>query len=202
MTHSFILALMETQPTLKIGTILERSLPIAMVPCWGSYEKTKGSLRLAKEGDTLFLRYMLRSPFLRRMVQQHNQDVSDDSCAGLLLKKKGAEQYLHLQCSASGALRAWWITMEGERTLLSSSLLEKIPVTVTLLENSNAQSRWSVEIHLNLKELKFSPSSQLLGNFYSCDEQAESKYYLLVHEIGTLEPDLEVPSAFMALEFH
>lgn len=197
----FILAPMETQPTLIVGNALERSLPVALVPCWGSYDKTEGSVRLAREGNTLSLRYMVRTPLLRRMVQQHNQEVSDDSCVGLLIKAENAEQYLHLQCSASGALRSWWINREGERTLLPVPLLETIPVTVTLLENSNAQSRWSVEIHLDLKELNISAESQLLGNFYSCCELPEQKYFLLAQETGTLEPDMEVPSAFMALEF-
>ncbi len=136
------------------------------------------------------------------MVQQHNQEVSDDSCVGLLLKTIDTGQYLHLQGSASGALRAWWITDEGERTLLPSALLETIPVTVTLLENSNAQSRWSIEMELDLKALKISSDSPpLLGNFYSCCEQTDMKHYLLAQESGTLEPDVEVPSAFMALEF-
>jgi len=199
--HSFILASMETQPTITVGSMLERSLPVALVPCWGSYEKTEGSLRLAKQGDTLSLRYMLRSPLLRRMVQEHNLEVCDDSCVGLLLKSKESEQYLHLQCSASGALRSWWVSNEGERTLLPSSLLETIPVTVTILENSNAQSRWSVEMHLDLKALKIDTDGPLFGNFYSCAEQTDQKYYLLAHETGTLEPNVEVPSAFMALEF-
>ncbi|MGD9927662.1 MAG: carbohydrate-binding family 9-like protein [Sphaerochaeta sp.] len=193
---------METQPTLIVGDTLERSLPVALVPCWGSYEKTEGSLRIAKEGTILSLRYMVRTPFLRRMVQQHNQDVSDDSCVGLLIKAEETEQYLHLQCSASGALRSWWINREGERTLLPVSLLETIPVTVTLLENSNAQSRWSVEMHLDLKELNIPADGRLLGNFYSCCELSGQQYYLLAQETGTLEPDMEIPSAFMRLEYH
>jgi hypothetical protein len=80
--------------------------------------------------------------------------------------------------------------------------LETIPVTVTLLENSNAQSRWSVEMHLDLKELNIPADGRLLGNFYSCCELSGQQYYLLAQETGTLEPDMEIPSAFMRLEYH
>lgn len=181
-----------------MGNTLERTLPIPLLPCWGSWEKTEGSLRISKEGSLLHLRYMMKSPSLRRMVVQHNGEVSEDSHVGLLLRNGNDGIYLHLQCSASKALRAWWVSSDGKRSLLTVDQLSSIPVTVTLLENSNVQSRWSVEIKLNLDAIGFTSASSLWGNAYSCTEM----HYLLMHDTGTLAPDVEVPSSFLRFEEH
>lgn len=181
-----------------IGNSLERTLPVPLLPCWGTWEKTEGSLRIAREGPILLLRYMIRSPSLRRMVVQHTGEVSEDSHVGLLLRNGNDGIYLHLQCSASKALRAWWVSSDGKRSLLAVDQLASIPVKVTLLENSNAQSRWSVEIQIDLPSIGFSSASSLWGNAYSCTE----KHYLLMSDTGTLAPDVEVPSAFLRFEEH
>ncbi|MGH0052886.1 MAG: carbohydrate-binding family 9-like protein [Sphaerochaetaceae bacterium] len=191
---------MEKQPTLIIGNNLDKGIPVALLPCWGTYENTEGALRLAREGDILSLRYMMRSPYLRRMVQEHNQEVSEDSCVGLLLQSKGSEAYVHLQCSASKALRGWSIR-GGERRILPVSLLETFSVAVTIVENSNVQSRWNLELSLDLKSLGLSLDRPILGNFYSCTEKTGQQYYLVANEIGTLAPNWEVPSSFLPLQF-
>ncbi len=197
---------MDTESTIIVGTSdLEHSLPIALTSCWGSYDRTEGSVRLAEAGTTLYLRYMMGSPQLRRMATAHNQDVCDDSSVGAILQRSDSHAMIHIQCSAAGFVKVSSTDEEGNETLMDSSLFEGIFNNLTLFENTNTYSRWSIQLSVDLKLLGLLKEGETLetvkirGNFYSCGEKLDQRYYLLAHEVGTLEPDLVNPAYFADL---
>ena len=75
------------------------------------------------------------------------------------------------------------------------------------MENSNTQSRWTLEISLPLLALGLVEEGedlrnvQLRGNFYCCGDKLAVPHFLAASEIGTLKPDFHCPSYFVPLTF-
>ena len=87
---------------IRIGQqAMERVLPIALIPLWGEYEGVEASVRLRWEESKLVLRFMVAAPELRRMTQQHNEAVWEDSCVEAFLQREGSDEYVNVECSAS-----------------------------------------------------------------------------------------------------
>ncbi|MGE4526290.1 MAG: carbohydrate-binding family 9-like protein, partial [Sphaerochaeta sp.] len=127
---------------------LAQTLPISLIPLWGEYEGVEASVRMAWENQLLHLRYQVREPQLRRMVTEHNGRVWEDSCVEAFLQREGQEVYVNVECSASLSMLAGRGEGRANRTLFPPDFIQTIDHTVEILENSNKQSRWTLEVSL------------------------------------------------------
>ena len=186
---------------------LDRALPLMLTPCWTEAENVQASVRLSWQENRLFVAFSVCEPQLRRMVQEHNQRVWEDSCVEVFLKREDSDEYINVECSASGSLLIAKGSQRSGRKPFDHSVVESVPVKITILENNNKQSRWKAELELDLimltilKEEESLPEISLFGNCYCCGDLLDEPHYLCASEIGTLKPDFHTPEYFVPLEF-
>ncbi len=186
---------------------LAQTLPISLIPLWGEYEGVEASVRMAWENQLLHLRYQVREPQLRRMVTEHNGRVWEDSCVEAFLQREGQAAYVNVECSASLSMLVGRGEGRANRMLFPPDFMQTIDHTVEILENSNKQSRWTLQVSLPLDLLGLVKpgedlrSVQLKGNFYCCGDKHAVPHFLAVSEIGTLKPDFHAPSYFTPIRF-
>ncbi len=186
---------------------LEHTLPISLLPLWGEYDEVEAAVRLMWENQIIRLRYQVREPQLRRMVTQHNGRVWEDSCVEAFLQREGCDSYVNIECSASSAMLIGKGEGRSDRTLFSEQFIQTIEHSVEILENSNKQSHWALEISLPLVALGLVEKGEdlrdvrLKGNFYCCGDKLAAPHYLAAFEIGTLKPDFHAPAYFAPIRF-
>ena len=186
---------------------IERALPISLIHCWTEVEGVEASVRLSYKDTTLYLSYMVQEPQLRRMVTEHNGRVWEDSCVEVFLKRADKDEYINIECSASSKLLIAQGPERAGRIKLPVSLIETIPVRISILENNNYRSRWKAELQLDLQTLGLVEKHEsladvaLCGNLYWCGDLHEQKHYLAAAQIGTLEPDFHTPQFFVPFHF-
>ena len=186
---------------------MDTALPIPLLPQWGEWEGIEASVRLRREGQRLHVRFMVRERELRRMVTAHNDAVWKDSCVEAFLQREGRDEYVTVECSASGRMLVARGPGRADRTFFSPSYIDTIPLGVTILENSNLQSRWRADLVLDLVGLGLSEEGErmedvrLRGNFYKCGDELAVPHYLAAGEIMTSAPDFHRPEYFIPLTF-
>ncbi len=186
---------------------LAQVAPIPLSPLWTAAPKVAANLRLVRDGATLVAKFSVVEPQLRRMVTEHNGPVWEDSCVELFLQRSDSEEYVNIECSASTAMLVGRGTERAGRELFDPAFIESIPTTVTLLENSNAQSRWSAQIHIDLLAFGLLKAGEeitelaLKGNFYKCGDALKEPHHLAAAEILTPKPDFHRPEFFIPISF-
>jgi hypothetical protein len=186
---------------------MDRALPIALVPLWGEYPQVEARARLRYEGRHLHVRFMATEPQLRRMVTDHNGRVWEDSCVEIFLQREGQDEYVNVECSASTKMLVARGTNREDRERWPIDFIDKIPCSVTILENSTAKSRWKAEIALDLVALGLVGADEpmgevvLRGNLYKCGDKLKEPHYLAAFPIGTLKPDFHRPEFFVRFSF-
>ncbi|HKL58696.1 MAG TPA: carbohydrate-binding family 9-like protein [Sphaerochaeta sp.] len=197
----------ETMVVRVTGGSLERALPLPLHACWGGAKDVEASVRLSHEGRFLFLRYTIQEPQLRRMCTEHNQKVYTDSCMEIFLQREGDEEYVNFEFSASTKALVGKGKERAGRTLYPSFVLEQIPITLTLLENNNNQSRYRLDVAIDLvlfglmKEGETASFIKLKGNMYKCGDELKEPHHLCYAPIGTLKPDFHTPTYFVPFTF-
>ncbi len=193
---------------IRIGQqAMERVLPIALIPLWGEYEGVEASVRLRWEESKLVLRFMVAAPELRRMTQQHNEAVWEDSCVEAFLQREGSDEYVNVECSASTRMLVARGSSRHGRVYYPVEFIDTIPLTITVLEHSNERGRWRADLELDLVALGLMKSDErmedvrLRGNFYACGDKTEAPYYLAAGEIMTAAPDFHRSEYFIPLSF-
>lgn len=186
---------------------LDAALPQALNQNWEEDERVQASVRLSHDDRNLFLRFAVQEPQLRRMCQEYNGAVWEDSCVEAFLQVEGEKEYLNFEFSASTKV----LVGKGEgrpgRRKWDVSEVEQIPVTFTLLENTKDQSRWNLEVTIDLVSFGLLQSGQpiedvkLRGNFYCCGDKHKQKHYLSYAPIETLKPDFHTPMFFTPIRF-
>lgn len=180
-------------------------VPLLLSPSWDEAEGVQVSLRLNHDSKYLQVHFSVMEKQLRRMCTNHNEPVYTDSCVEVFLQKQGEAEYINFEFSASGKALVGRGTGREGRTLFPVSLIEQIPVTVTILENNLDKSFWKLDAYLDLAQFGLCDegqdlgSLQLKGNFYKCGDALEHPHYLSYAPIGTLKPDFHTPSYFVPI---
>lgn len=181
--------------------------PIALTHLWGEYEGVEASLRLRWEEEKLFIRFTVREPQLRRMTRAHNEAVWEDSCVEAFLQREGEEEYVNVECSASTRMLVARGSSRHDRRYYPVEFIDAIPLSVTILEHTNARSRWRADLELDLVALSLMKSGErmedvkLRGNFYKCGDKLDEPHYLAAGEIMTAAPDFHRSEYFIPLIF-
>jgi hypothetical protein len=180
-------------------------VPLLLNPSWDEAEGIQVSLRLNHDKKFLHVHFSVVEKQLRRMCTNHNEPVFTDSCVEVFLQKKGESGYVNFEFSASGKALVGYGTGRQGRTLFPVSVIEQIPITVTLLENTLQKSFWKLDASLDLSLFGLADQGQdlgsleLQGNFYKCGDGLKQPHYLSYGPIGTLKPDFHTPSFFIPI---
>ncbi len=186
---------------------IERALPLPLHACWGGSEDVEASVRLSHEGRFLYLRFSIQEPQLRRMCTEHNQRIHTDSCMEIFLQREGESEYVNFEFSASTKALVGRGKGRDGRMFYSPEVIDQIPIKLTLLENNNHQSRYRLDVALDLvlfglmKEEEATSFIKLKGNIYKCGDELKEPHYLCYAPVGTLKPDFHTPSYFVPFKF-
>lgn len=194
--------------TIRIGqNKMDAILPITLTHLWGEWEGVEASVRLRWEEGKLFIRFMVKEKQLRRMTREHNEAVWEDSCVEAFLMREGEKEYVNVECSASTRM----LVARGEsrhgRQYYPVEFIDTIPLTITVMEHTNAGSRWRADLELDLVALGLMESGErmedvkLLGNFYKCGDKLDEPHFLAAGEIMTAAPDFHRSEYFIPLSF-
>ncbi|HAF85422.1 MAG TPA: hypothetical protein DCG32_03460 [Sphaerochaeta sp.] len=197
----------ETMVVRVAGGDIDRALPLPLQACWGGAKDVEASVRLAHEGRFLHLRFSIQEPQLRRMCTEHNQNVCTDSCMEIFLQREGESEYVNFEFSASTKALVGRGKQRGGRLLYPFPVIDQIPITLTLLENNANQSRYRLDVSIDLvlfglmKEEETTSFIRLRGNIYKCGDNLKDPHYLCYAPIGTLKADFHTPSYFVPFRF-
>ncbi|NLZ77274.1 MAG: hypothetical protein GX911_04835, partial [Spirochaetales bacterium] len=109
---------------------------------------------------------------------------------------------LNFEFSASGGILVARGKNRENRTFFDPDLIDTIPRTIEILENSNRQSRYTLSAELDLAAFGLAKEGRevdLLGNFTACGDGHKVPYYLAANPIGTVKPDFHAPGFFSPL---
>ncbi|WP_320127408.1 carbohydrate-binding family 9-like protein [uncultured Sphaerochaeta sp.] len=180
-------------------------VPLLLEPQWNEQEGVQVSLRLSHDERFLLVRFSVVEKQLLRMCTKQNDPVYTDSCVEVFLQKEGEADYINFEFSASGnALVGKGKGRQG-RTLFPVEVIDQIPISVTILENTLEQSFWKLEASLDLFKFGLAIEGQALdslrlkGNFYKCGDNLKQPHYLAYGPIGTVKPDFHTPSFFVPI---
>lgn len=165
---------------------------------WSSNEDDAVALSLSHDGFILNALFYVREKEMRRMVKEDNGPVWTDSCVELFLRKRGDEEYCNFEFSVSGAMLAGKGRDRNGRILFDKSLLEGVKRQVTILENNNHQSRWKLDIQLDLSAFDLA-STQLEGNAYSCGDGLTNPRFIALFPIESVKPDFHQSRFFQEI---
>ena len=186
---------------------LDHTLPLPLQSFWDETNGVEVSVRLCHDQQNLHVRFSVMEKQLRRMTTEHNQKTYTDSCVEIFLQSEGQSEYVNFEFSASTKILVGRGEGRDNRTLYPVSLIERIPVSVQILENCIERSIWRLEASIDLALFGLvEPNSSLSGlilkgNLYKCGDGLKEKHYLSYAPIGKIKPDFHAPAFFIPLQF-
>lgn len=164
---------------------------------WGSKEESeKGCVYLSHNGSVLKAQFKIEAKELRREVKENNGPVYTDSCCELFLMKKGGEAYYNIEISASGAILIGKGKDKPTRTrLIGDEWWSKVKRNVTVLQNDDNKSVWTVDVELDLKDFDLD-SEDLLGNIYLCGDKLKETVFISLFNIDLPSPNFHCKEFF------
>lgn len=155
---------------------------------WGSRkEDTEVTLTLSRSEGALCFEFRVREKELRRMVWEDQGRVWEDSCMELFISPDRIH-YHNFEFSASGALRIGYGTSRTDRSPVSDELVKSVTRKVTIAENTNKVSRYTLEGKIPLKEFGLDVSV-LYMNAYKCGDLLKEPHFISLFPIDLPSPD-------------
>ncbi len=155
---------------------------------WGSRkEDTDVQLTLFKSDGNLCFEFSVREKELRRMVWDDQGRVWEDSCMELFISPD-REHYFNFEFSASGALRIGYGTSRTDRTPVSDELIKSVRRKVTIAENTNKVSRYTLAGEIPMKKFGLDVSV-LYMNAYKCGDMLKEPHFISLFPIDLPSPD-------------
>jgi len=156
--------------------------------------ETEAAVRFAEDG--LYIRMCCKEKDPKRVYQNKNDPVYEDSCMECFLSADRSVGYLNLECNANGAMLAAFGKDRSHRTFLADDLRPECLVTRT-------GQNWTVTLYLpdTLFEALYPDGRKepLCGNFYKCGDKTEHPHFGAAAPIDSAVPDFHLPQFFIPI---
>lgn len=165
---------------------------------WSSdKEDVTASASLHFDGAVLKIHFDVSEKELRRMVREDDGPVWTDSCVEIFISADG-RNYANFEFSASGYMHAAFGPDRHERRKLGPEFLSGVKRKVTILENNNHRSRWTLDAEIDLERagLISSVPADLYINIYKCGDGLMKPHFLSAFPIELPSPDFHRPEFF------
>jgi len=164
---------------------------------WGSKpEDVKANAKITLDGSHVTLEYDVIEKELRRMISEDDGNVWTDSCVEFFCGD--GENYCNFEFSASGCMLAGFGSERKNRKRFSKEELKKVKREVTILENNNHQSHWTLKAELDLDDFGLT-KRPLYFNMYKCGDDLKVPHFLSAFNIDLEKPDFHRPEFFQLL---
>lgn len=166
---------------------------------WGSKEEDAVvSLSLSYNDSSLYFTFHVKEKELRRMVNDDNKNVWEDSCVELFISPD-KENYYNFEFSASTALRLGYGSSRQDRVLVNDELLKKVKREVKVFENNNKRSEYTLTGVIPLKEFNLN-KNKLYINAYKCGDKLSNPHFISLFPIDLPSPDFHQKRFFQEIE--
>lgn len=159
---------------------------------------TKVSLSLRVEDFNLYFSFHVTEKELRRMVNEDNGNVWEDSCVELFISPDKVHYY-NFELSASTALRCGYGSSRTDRTPVNTDLLKLIKRNMKIFENNNKRSTYELSGVIPLKNFSLD-RDKLYINAYKCGDKLSKPHFISLFPIDTPAPDFHQIRFFQEIE--
>ena len=165
------------------------------------------TVRVAHDGETLFLCYTVIGEALRAANTEDFGSVWEDSCVEFFMQREGESVYRNFECNVLGALLAARhesrekgvrLTKEVQSVIRHSTICHRY-------EGERQVSDWSLYLEIPKQTMGFGGDESLSeqkirANFYKCGDKTPEPHFLSWNPIDLPRPDFHVPQFFGYLE--
>ena len=165
------------------------------------------SVRVAHDGDKLFLYYEVKGEAVRAENTNDFGRVWEDSCVEFFMQRDGESSYRNFECNILGVLLA-----ADHETREDSERLTQF--TDSIIRHSTIQQRfedgkqfcdWTLYLEIPKEAMGFAESDTLSGqiiraNFYKCGDKTPEAHFISWNRIDLPKPNFHVPQFFGLLE--
>lgn len=163
------------------------------------------TVRVAHDGETLFLYYTVVGEAVRAVNTQDFGSVWEDSCVEFFMQREGESIYRNFECNILGVLlsRRHESREKGEKQDVTS--IFRHGTICHRYEVGRQVSDWTMYLEIPKNALGFDLSESLSGqkikaNFYKCGDETPEPHFLSWNPIDLSKPNFHVPQFFGLLE--
>lgn len=167
----------------------------------------KAVVKLSHDDDNLIAEFDIIEKQLRRMATHHNDEVYEDSCVEIFLKRDDDPIYRNFELSAT----MWALVGEGSssigRNRLDPQRIDKIKREIKILENNNKRSHYIIKEQINLRDWQLLKSNEkiedlkLKGNIFKYGAKLDEPHKLTLFPMKKGFITFHDPSCFRRIEF-
>ncbi len=194
----------------KIKTLQEKGAlaDIDQVNWKDQFPKTLSvSVRVAHDGETLYLYYTVQGEQLRAVNTTDFGSVWQDSCVEFFMQRENETTYRNFECNVLGVLLA----AKHETREIADKLTEEVlsvfrySTVQHRYENEKQVSDWTMYLEIPKKIMGFQEHESLSkqkirANFYKCGDKTPETHFISWNAIDLPNPDFHVPQFFGLLE--
>ena len=164
-------------------------------------------MRVAHDGETLYLYYTVQGEQLRAVNITDFGSVWQDSCVEFFMQRENETTYRNFECNVLGVLLA----AKHETREIAEKLTEEVSSIFRYstvqhrYENEKQVSDWSMYLEVPKKTMGFQEHESLSkqkirANFYKCGDETPETHFISWNAIDLPNPDFHVPQFFGLLE--
>lgn len=163
------------------------------------------SFRIAHNGTSIFLQYMVKEEAIKAVYLQPNDPVYRDSCVEFFVDIAGDGTYYNFEFNCIGTcLSAYGPASRGGRKYRSAADIATIRRGTVIKTEKDVY--WELIAAIPVSMFNHHSITSLAGrtargNFYKCGEDLPHPHYLAWNGIRTERPDFHQPDFFGTLVF-
>lgn len=175
---------------------------LTLKPCWLDSSDVIVKVLLEHDSENLFLTFDVIEKQLIRMSTHHNDEVYEDSCVEIFIKREDEEFYRNFELSATTFMLVGKGTSRHDRIRYDETRIEKIERSIQILENNYNRSHYIINEKINLKDWHLLKEGEdikdlkLMGNIYKCGYTFEKPHYQSLFEMNPDIIDFHKPEYF------
>lgn len=180
---------------------------LTLIPCWVDSPEVNVKVLLKHDESNLIATFDVVEKQLTRMSTHNNDEVYEDSCVEIFLKREDEEFYRNFEISATTFMLVGKGISRYDRIRYDVNSIKKIKRSIEILENNYNRSHYKIKVSINLRDwhiLKDDESIKdlnIVGNIYKCGPSFDKFHFQSLFEMEPNIIDFHNPKCFRKLVF-
>lgn len=164
---------------------------------------------IARSTDSLFIKFEVTGSMLKAIYAQDQDPVNEDSCVEFFCKTLDSNTYKNFEFNCIGTCKA--ASRESRKDAVipfNSSELKQIARYPSMgnrpFMEMKGTFKWDLTVKIPFLLIgidEYNLPEKIMGNFYKCADDTDSRHYLSWNPILTEKPDFHRPEFFGELLF-
>ncbi len=164
---------------------------------------------IARSAEALFLRFSVKGTMLKAVYTKDLSPVHEDSCVEFFCMLEGAEKYTNFEFNCIGTCDASLRKSRKEDVVKfpeeDLKTIERFPsMGNRAFKEMEGMFEWELTVKIPFKLIGIDGNNlpeKILGNFYKCADDTDSKHFVTWSPIKTEKPDFHRPEFFGEIYF-